>query len=296
VASAGRVLVVSANMHMAFPPRPLNRVRCAAFANRVATILPSAPDAVLLQEVDRPHAFEIARRLTQRLSLRFSVRALPNDPVVDDSSEREDVVGDTAIVLNNTTMRVLEGPGVISTRYRADDRARQVKPKAKQHCWLAARQRGGPLRVAMVSVHFVRGDRLASATVGFCYKGQWAQKIARFLTGRHPGDLHVIAGDFNNRRCVTTTERVKCDTWPYWFALVEKWRYRDAVFSIHGQTNETLRKQYRKGDGFAKQRLDYIFTTGVVRDASHDTTYAADPADPGFYSDHRMLWAVIKSP
>jgi hypothetical protein len=290
----GRLLIVSANLDLAFPKRPPNPAQTGAFADRVASILPHAPDAVLLQEVDRPNASNLAAQLSERLPFAYAVKAAPNEPVVDKSSDKEDVVGDTAIVLNTTTMRALERPGVISTRYRADDRAPGTKPRAKQHVFLAAGERGGSLKLAMASVHFVPAERLASPIVGFCYKGQWTQKITRLLSGRYPGRLHVIGGDFNNRRCLATTETVQCDTWPFWFALVHKWRFKDAIFAVHGTSDETLREQYRKGTGYSKLRVDYIFTTGTVVDASHDTTYGAIPGDPGFYSDHRLLWSLIE--
>jgi hypothetical protein len=290
----GRLLIVSANLDLAFPKRPPNPSQTGAFADRVASILPYAPDAFLLQEVDRPNASRLAAQLSEKLPFTYAVKATPNDPVVDKSSEREDVVGDTAIILNDTTMKALERPGVISTRYRADDRAPQIKPRAKQHVYLAAGERGGSLKVALASVHFVPAERLASTTVGFCYKGQWTQKIVRFLSGRYPSALHVLGGDFNNRRCLATTETVQCETWPFWFALTHKWGYEDVVFSIHGKTDEMLREQYRKGAAYSKLRVDYIFTKGKVIDASHDTTYGAIPTDPGFYSDHRLLWSLIE--
>lgn len=291
----GRLLIVSANLQAAFPKRPVNPAQVRAFADRVASTLPYAPDAILLQEVDRPYTSAVARQLSERLSINYVVKAAPNDPVVDRSSNREDVVGDTAIVLNDTTMRALERPGLVTTRYRADDGAPGVKPRAKQHVYLLAGRRGGQSKVAMASVHFVPDIRITSRTVGFCYKGQWVQKITRLLSGRYPMATHVIAGDFNNVRCVAKPETVVCETWPFWFALARKWGYRDAIFSVHGKTDEMLREQYRKGDGFAKVRIDYIFTTGAVPDASHDTTYGANPADPGFYSDHRLLWSVIEN-
>lgn len=292
----GRLLIVSANLDLAFPKRSPNPTQTGAFADRVASILPHAPDALLLQEVDRPNASKLAAQLSEKLPFTYAVKAAPNDPVVDKSSGTEDVVGDTAIILNTTTMKALERPGLISTRYRADDRAPQTKPKAKQHVYLVAGQRGGSLKVAMSSVHFVPAERLASPIVGFCYKGQWTQKIVRLLSGRYPTarHLHVIAGDFNNRRCLATTETVQCDTWPFWFALVHKWGFDDAVFAVHGKSDETLREQYRKGATYSKLRVDYIFTTGALMDASHDTTYGAIPSDPGFYSDHRLVWALIE--
>ena len=292
----GRLLIVSANLDLAFPKRPPNPAQTGAFADRIASILPYAPDAILLQEVDRPNVSKLAAQLSERLPFTYAVKGAPNDPVVDKSSPKEDVVGDSAIIINNTTMRALERPGVISTRYRADDRAPQTKPRAKQHVYVAAGERGGSLKVAMASVHFVPAERLASTTVGFCYKGQWTQKIIRVLNGRYPttGHLHVIAGDFNNRRCLATTETVQCETWPFWFGLVQKSGFDDAIFAVHGQSDETLREQYRKGAGFSKLRVDYIFTTATVMDASHDTTYGAIPSDPGFYSDHRLLWALIE--
>jgi endonuclease/exonuclease/phosphatase family metal-dependent hydrolase len=292
----GRLLIVSANLDLAFPKRPPNPAQTGAFADRIASLLPYAPDAILLQEVDRSNVSKLAAQLSERLPFTYAVKAAPNDPVVDKSSPKEDVVGDSAIIINNTTMRALERPGVISTRYRADDRAPQTKPRAKQHVYVAAGERGGSLKVAMASVHFVPAERLASTTVGFCYKGQWTQKIIRVLNGRYPtaGHLHVIAGDFNNRRCLATTETVQCETWPFWFGLVQKSGFDDAVFAVHGQSDETLREQYRKGAGYSKLRVDYIFTTATVMDASHDTTYGAIPSDPGFYSDHRLVWALIE--
>ena len=41
------------------------------------------------------------------------------------------------------------------------------------------------------------------------------------------------------------------------------------------------------------KRIDYVFARGVVRDASHDVGYEARRGDPDFYSDHRLLWALV---
>jgi endonuclease/exonuclease/phosphatase family metal-dependent hydrolase len=294
----GRVLIVSANLQTAFSDPPPPPAQVAAFARRVASILPYAPDAILLQEVDRPGATRVASSLSERLGLSYVVGAPPNDPVMDTSSATEDIVGDTSIVLNDTTMTALEPSTTVTTRYRLDDASTLIKRRTKQHVCLVAGERSGSLKVAMTSVHFAPDDRFASTTMGFCYKGQWTQKLTRFLAGRWPPPthIHVVGGDFNNRRCVDKKETVRGETWPFWYALTSKWHYLDAIFSVHGGTNATLREQYRKGSGFAKTRIDYIFTSGGVIDASHDITYEAGRGDPDFYSDHRLVWSLIEAP
>jgi exonuclease III len=286
-----QLLVLSANLKSARPGDDVDS-ELVNFARRVTRVVPFAPDAVLLQEVVQSSAARVAQLLRRETGFGFDVVVSPGPNPVVGTQGNQIVVRDTAILLNRRTMSIKDEGGFLSTQYLLRDAAPEVEARIKQHAYCLAETASGGLRLALASVHFVLSDRLAAPTVGFCYKGKWARQVASFLNSRYPErsvvQLWVIGGDFNNRRCVGRRERVSCGVWPFWHVLASQMRYLDTVFARHGGSNESLARQTRNG-----KRIDYIFARAAVLRASHDIRYDAHPGDPGFYSDHRLLWALL---
>jgi exonuclease III len=286
-----QLLVLSANLKSAWPEDVVD-AELVNFARRVSKVVPFAPDAVLLQEVVQSSATRIAQLLRRETGFGFDVAVSPGaDPLVG-MQGNQIIVRDTAILLNRKTMAIRDEGGFLSTQYLLRDAAPDLEARIKQHGYCLAETASGGLRLALASIHFVLNDRLAAPTMGFCYKGKWARQVGSFLNSRYPQrtapQLWVIGGDFNNRRCVGRRERVACDVWPFWHALEAQMGYIDTVFDRHGDSNESLARQTRDG-----KRIDYIFARAAVVRASHDVRYDAHPGDPGFYSDHRLLWALL---
>ena len=174
---------------------------------------------------------------------------------------------------------IQDAGGFFATRYLAQDAAPGIEPRIKEHAHCLARTASGRLRLALASIHFVTSDKLAAPTMGFCYKGKWTRQV------------WVMAGDFNNRRCLSRRETIDCDVLPFWHVLTAQGGFRDAVFDRHGDSDDSLEAQTPNG-----RRIDYVFVCGRVNKASHDVDYAARKGDPGFYSDHRLLWALAGPP
>ena len=85
-----------------------------------------------------------------------------------------------------------------------------------------------------------------------------------------------------------TAETGNCEVWPFWESHVNRAGLKDSIFEIHGSSDDDLGRQ-----GGKAKRIDYIFTNADVIDASHDVDYDAAPGNPGFYSDHALLWALL---
>jgi endonuclease/exonuclease/phosphatase family metal-dependent hydrolase len=303
---AGQMLVVSANLQAgAARPAPPKQIR--RFARRLRRLVPFAPDVLLLQEVTEETAGMTAGMLAEEIPFRFSVERSPGPPpeteldqTVPESEPPEDVqeevVSDTAVVVNAETTRVRDSGGDVMTRYEVMDANPRAPWRTKLHAYLVATERGRRSKVALVSIHFAGNWRFEPPSIGFFYKNQWTREIAAFLEERFPSSeyLHVIGGDFNNRRCIETPEKVNCEEWPFWHTLVKRAGLNDSIFEIHGTSDEGLEKQ-RKGKRRERKRIDYIFTNARVIDASHDAAYDAGPGDRGFYSDHALLWALINT-
>jgi endonuclease/exonuclease/phosphatase family metal-dependent hydrolase len=303
---ASQMLVVSANLQ-AGAAGPAPPVQIQRFARRLRRLLPFAPDVLLLQEVTDETAGMTAEFLAEEIPFSFSVERSPGPPpeteldqsVVEPAppeDRQEEVVSDTAVVVNAGTTRVRDPGGDVMTSYDVIDASPGAPWRTKRNAYLVAAKRGRRFKVALISIHFVGNWRLEPQSIGYFYKNQWTREITAFLEERYPSSeyLHVIGGDFNHRRCIEVPERVDCEEWPFWHTLVKRVGLRDSIFEIHGTSDEGLEKQ-RKGKRRERKRIDYIFTNARVIDASHDAAYDASAGDRGFYSDHALLWALINT-
>ena len=310
----GEVVVISANLQEAFLPSDVqDSSEMRSFARRIRQLVQErtilyAPDVLLLQEVASFSTTKLARFLKDATGYTYAITIGPElSPIVKDTAEHQ-IVRDTAILINAATMEVIGRKGFITSRYGAPESRNAAKPRWKQQAFAAVQEKTGGFSLALASVHFTPTEEMASEETAFARKGRWADAIARHLSEAFPKQhTRVIGGHFNNRRCTTKTteppEPVDCDPpgmggeTPFWTALtqpVAPFNYLDAVFAIHGATDATLKSQYRKGGGFVKKRIDFVFARAKVVFAAHDTTYGVRKSDADYISEHRLLWAQLQ--
>lgn len=305
--------MVSVNVQEAFTPGDVqDSVELRTLAARIrelvrAGTLPYVPDVLLLQEVVNISTTRMARFLKQTTGYTYAIVLNPDvSPIIKDTAEHQ-IVRYTAILINAGTMRAIGKKGFITSRYGAPESRNAAKPRWKQQAYAAVEEKDGGFTLALASVHFTPTEEMASESIAFERKGRWASGIAEHLAAVFPKQhTRIIGGHFNNRRCVAKTqeppERFDCDPpgpggeTPFWTTLTQPmapYRYEDAVFAIHGGSDATLTQQFRTGEGRAKKRTDFLFARAKVLSASHDTTYGSHQGDPGFISEHRLVWALV---
>ena len=270
-----------------------------AFAKRVAEVVPAVPDVLLLQEVLATGSTVVARTLSEIFSLPFKVVVEPGSVPYSSESATHEIVRDTGILINSKTMKVKRKGGFVSTRQETKhDAPDSPRNKAKDHAYMLATHTASRVDVSLMSVHLIPNRWLASKDTGYRLRGEWVKELSDFLEAKFPPSKHlvrVMAGDFNNDRSVGRHERIDSEVYPFWTALTEDCAMDDAVFVKHGRSDRSIKEQSRRGDKDGR-RIDYIFSDAEVADASHDLDYFAQPGDPGFYSDHRFLWATLNLP
>lgn len=272
----GQVLVLDANLKEAFEVEDVaDPSDMRAFARRLRRQLPYAPDVLTLQEVNGIAADNVARILSKELGANYAVIVRPNDDPQFPGGSR-----DTAILINTETME----RGVKNGAPDPGGFVRSAHPeKAKDHAFASVREKGDDrTRLAVTSAHLLPPNYFADEESGFRAKARMSRRLAKHLEERYPNkDGHVIAGDFNNRRCADARrEKADCETTPFWNALRRE-GFDDSIFETYG-ANHCLKK-----------RIDYVFTRGLnIVDAGVDSTY--DPDEDRFYSDHRFQWTLIE--
>jgi endonuclease/exonuclease/phosphatase family metal-dependent hydrolase len=289
-------MVVSANLKKALPRYLADDTSLVNFARRVVEVVPFAPDALLLQEVVASSAERAADLVERATGDTYAVAAPAGEVARVGEAGGQDVIRNCAIVLNTRTLALEGREGFAMSRYDTRDARPGVRPRVKEQPHCLARSLVHDMSVALASVHFVTNQKLASAALGYRYKGRWAAEMAELMGARY-GHVRapltaIIGGDFNNRRCRGPVERVDCETLPFWDALCADHGYTDAVFARHRRSTAALREQSRRGR-YVTKRIDYLFVRGEVFDAAHDTNYDARMGDPTFYSDHRLVWALV---
>jgi hypothetical protein len=276
--AANRVLVVTNNLHSDSEDEIRQLSEARILAQRVLDDVDCRPDILLLQEVVRKSARRVAETFTRMTSDHYvAVRSSPEswDPV-----GRQKVVNtETAIVVNRSTMRLVDEGGWMRTPYLRRDAVGTLV--VRRHAHLMVAERKGGVRMALVSLHWVRPSTLRTDEIAHAYQSRWAMRIAETLDNGYPrANVKVIGGDFNQNRCVFEPSN-NCDPLtPYYQALRDpRYGYVDTVFEMH-----------KKGG------VDYLFSTGDVLDAGVDDDYDKDAAEGDrsrWYSDHRFRWALL---
>lgn len=293
--SASDILVVTANLAETHNPLDVAETGdMKAFAVRVDKLLPRPPDVILLQEVFVPSAEAVVKYLKQTTGAAYSIAVEPASKSPRTADKTRDYVRDTAVLLNNNTTKATGRKGILTTGYDP----RHLNPtwqtglvRMKEHGHVLALHKPSRTRLALMSIHLAPNAAVTPEERFFQYTEEWVGQMCADMKKNYPRrgrQINILAGDFNNRRCVDKKETVTGEVMPMW-ARLQKEGYKDAVFEIHGKDDKTLTKQYEKGGAKKVKRIDYIFVSGGdVVDASFDLS------DPSAYSDHRLLWAVVR--
>ncbi|MGH2946391.1 MAG: endonuclease/exonuclease/phosphatase family protein [Solirubrobacteraceae bacterium] len=299
----GQALVVDANLQEAFQlPDVEDPTDVRNFVRAIGEHVPYrfAPDVVLLQEIRRGSAQNVADALGEAYGHRYAIAVDPGEtPWVVDGARR-----DTTVVYDATTMRVEGDGGFVRTTNR------EGEEKDNAHALLEER-RGG-LRVPVISLHWAhRGDPVAHA-----------RDMVALLDAEYPSpsrrQVEVVAGDFNVKRCVGgpswKTEELACPQQAWYELFTAEHGFTDAVLSA---SPEEIPQAQR--DDVA--RIDFLFARGAVLDAGSDLatkrelgrheqcagvnddyfkpgrgSQAPEPCRSLFYTDHRLVWGLVGMP
>lgn len=295
---AGDIVVVNANLEELWQDSDIAQPGdMRSFAHRVTELIGRSPDILLLQEVVAAAADNVARYLKEVAGISYQVAVPPSTTPYSKQTKTLEYVRDTAILLNDKTMRAKRRKGFVATRHDPKDNRPDIpRTKAKEHAHVLAKHEPSGTRLALMSIHLIPGGPLPSRERALEYRAKWAGELCAFMRKTHPKrgrQITVLAGDFNARRTLGRHDTVNAEPVAFWTRLQDQ-GLSDAIFDIHGHSNDALENQHRKGKGRAKG-VDYIFTDGDVIEASHDLDPAPE-GEPGFYSDHRFLWAIIRPP
>jgi endonuclease/exonuclease/phosphatase family metal-dependent hydrolase len=293
------IVVVSANLEEVHDPADTSRSDdMEAFAQRVADLVPRAPDVLFLQEVLASAAAAVAGYLKETTGVGYSVAvpAAPRSPRLKTAAT--DCVRDTAILINAETTSIKGPKGFLATKYdRKDCHPDKPLARTKEHARILVRHEPSGTRLGLMSVHLAPRSAIVTRERFHVHAERWANELVAEMKAKHPKkgrQINLLAGDFNTPRCLERRQKIDCDETALWKAF-NGLGYRDAVFEIHGHSEQAFRKQHRKGNKPAA-RIDYIFIDkGEVLDATHDVNPPAK-GTAGYYADHRLLWAVIRPP
>ncbi|MDQ3956329.1 MAG: hypothetical protein M3285_12365 [Actinomycetota bacterium] len=293
------ILVITANLREAHPFNPddikpryrdLQRLReMRNFAQRLGNKLKRAPDVLLLQEVLEKSSRAVARALSNEFGMPFRsiVHSTRFYPGRGDANPL--VVRETAIVINERSMKGTSQRGYVHTLQRKSDPPAGVRPVSKAQAYALVRERESGATFAAMSVHLMTRNAFASFDVAKTRRNQWTNQLTEFMANEFPSSVPVIGGDFNETRCVEWPERVNCALNPFWDTIANSKSYTDSVFEKNSTSDEDIASQIHK-------RIDFIFTGGDVEKASHDTRYDKTFGDRKFISDHKFVRSRIAAP
>lgn len=272
----GQVVIVTTNLQEAYGEKDVKDPRdLDVYVARLMTLLPAAPDVLLLQEMRRSSARSLASRLSTATGFTYRVAVEPaRNPHVQRNGrihKRE-----TAIVLNTSTMAKVDRGGFIRLDIPRDEMAAGLKPVTKYAARLLVRERGTGLKVPVVSIHLPLSSEFRSDSIANSRRGRFAKKVVRILKERYTGlspRLDTVAGDFNENRFIGDTERIQ----PFYKVFTQYNNYRDALVVL------------KQGYG-----VDLIFTRAGIMAGDRDDSYNTKTTDPDeFYSDHQLRWMTL---
>jgi endonuclease/exonuclease/phosphatase family metal-dependent hydrolase len=256
-----------------------------------------APDVVLLQEIRRASAENVAALLGEAYGHRYAIAVDPGEtPWLADGARR-----DTTVVYNDTTMRLGHEGGFVRTTNRAGE--------GKDNAYALLEERRGGLRVPVISLHWAHQGNPAAH----------ARQMVELLDAAYPSpsmrQVEIVTGDFNVKRCIGgaswKTEELGCQEQNWYRVFTTEHDFTDAVLS--SSPEEIPQAQL---DDVA--RIDFLFTRGSVLDAGSDLATkrelgrhdqcagvnddyfkpgrggeAPEPCRSLFYTDHRLVWGLV---
>ncbi len=240
---------------------------------------PGNPDVLLLQEVTGNSAEYVASVLRNRTgNANFRVVKKAWTPAARDYDTKQ-IIRDTAIILNLTTMQVADGGRYYTGTYPGDVAVCCGLPlKFKQAAVMLAKHRATGVTSALSSVHLTRKKDFRTLDASEHYRAKWSRQIYEMIMRRYPGrDATTIGGDFNQDRCVTG-EFKSCEDARFYDRDTESFRFHDIVWEMPADT----------GSGMLKASgVDYIFSSGTS-----DRGGIFETPDV----DHKTRWAILDLP
>jgi hypothetical protein len=299
----GQAMVVNANLLEAFSqPDWQDPKDMENFVNRLNELLPYAPDVLLLSEVRAESTARIVEYLEGITGFAYEDVVTSHEVWIDWNTE-DAARRDTAIIVNSDTMRV-ESEGGFFRTYEGD--------VDKDHAHLLVKEKRGGLSLAMLSSHYPHGGGLPTMVE------QSHEFMKETYTNPSLKQINIIAGDFNVRRCTGPggwkSESLDCEE-QSWYRYLTGQGYTDAV--LNSRPDEIPYAQE-----LDVARIDYIFADGPVIDAASDLDNKGEvsaagcgtfksvkqlfnkgrsdevpaPCNDLFYTDHRLLWALVGFP
>lgn len=303
----GKVMVINANLREAHPNwlddiRAQDRVtdledmtELANFADHLKGHVPFAPDVLLLQEVIGPSARRTALELERTLGRPYQVVIAGGDrnvigPTGDDFKHKRN----TAIVINERTMKVVGEPGFTTIRMRPGDEPPKEQRIGQEQAFALLRDRESGLMVSAMSIHGSTTYHFKSTAIATQRRIEWARVITNFMEARFPDvDISVMAGELNVPRCIKGNESIQCDESLPWKIITSRANsYHDAVYTIHRSSPEDFVEQITNRSG-NERRIDYIFAKPTIYRASRSIDYNEEMFTPGFISDHKYDYALV---
>jgi hypothetical protein len=288
----GQVLIVNANLAECFPGNISENYKdMLSFVNRLPLVVPYAPDILLVQEVIREGVQYMARVLSEQTGFIYKVTVCPEQSVYPYPPQPDVMLTrrDCAIIINTSTIQEQDRGGYFPSFITREECYHENNAN-KEHAYQLVKDKRTNLLFPLVSLHLLPSKATHNQDIVFTKKGQWVKEICEFVEKTYPtqdNQIKIIAGDFNNKRCIESVETISCEVYPFWTVLTKHYDYTDTVFEI-GREGEIGNPEMK--------RIDYIFTKGGnIVDAASDLDYTAEVQnDPRyFYSDHRMNWALI---
>lgn len=280
----GDVLVLTINLQEAYGADDLSSLReMRVFVDRAMALLEQAPDVLLLQEVRDRSANKVATLLSEATSMDYYLAVDPGHPPSTLYDNRQ-VLKDTAIVLNRTTMQRIGRGSFVATSYPQSAAAPGELRMIKKHAHGLVQERASGQRLSLASIHYVHAPKIRSAELSDEYRARWSAEIADLLAATYPSAASLaMGGDFNQGRCLEGIG-ANCDTASFWDVLTSPpYNFIEAIRPIVG---------YSETGG-----VDYVFTSAEAVSAGIDAEYEGEGArgDPDrFYSDHKMRWTVLR--
>jgi endonuclease/exonuclease/phosphatase family metal-dependent hydrolase len=271
------VLLVSANLHEIDYPDAGRIDDLKRFVKRLDHDLSHRPDVLALQEIAGHSAETVAALLTNRFNDRYRVVVVAGDPPWKQLSATKVLGVDSAILVNARTMRTPRHSGHVRIDYPYKLSTPGQESRVKMHPIALVKERKGGLAVPIASVHFPKTELFRNRRVSQKLKRRWMARIDKALARAYPGKRHrrmrVIAGDLNNKRCMTG--RRICRATPAYKLTKNRLNYTDAFQALNGWGNP----------------IDFIFSRPAVVSSGWDFSASFNNRS---YSDHGYRWALLE--
>ncbi len=287
----GEIEVVSNNVYETEKADARKPGDMRRFVDRMAEMVPTAPDIVLVQEVRKVAVGNIKNYLTNKFGCTFVIPVNASKTGWRYINANRLIGQDTAVIVNSSSMAV-EAKGFVANDYDLSLAASGTPVKVKKAAWVKVAEKdvvpgSGPdlLKVAAASAHYPRASHFKNSDVAARLAAVFSENIATKLSLALPDDsrsdhkFHVLGGDLNTHRYVDSASN---PTPMYKLMTTAPLNYKDPVIEMvqSGSPNP----------------IDFLFTDGNGIQAQEDKNNTHNESSSDFYSNHDLRWAMIEGP